>query len=59
MMPPHCDTLDGPGVKAAKKAFETGNVNYVLPWVPKKAEKEVFSGIQKGVKSEKAEQGSG
>lgn len=39
MMPPHCDTLDGPVVKATKKAFETGNVNYVLPWVPKKAEK--------------------
>ena len=26
-MPPHCDTLDGPVVKAAKQALETGNIN--------------------------------
>ena len=25
-MPPHCDTMDGPVVKAAKMALETGNV---------------------------------
>src|SRR5574341_1045609 len=29
----HCDTLDGPVVKAAKRALETGNVNLVLIWV--------------------------
>lgn len=32
-MPPHCDTLDGPVVQAAKNALETGNVNIILPWV--------------------------
>jgi len=37
-MPPHCDTMDGPVVKAARKALETGNVNFILPWVPQKAE---------------------
>ena len=29
----HCDTMDGPVVKAAQRAFATGNVNFVLPWV--------------------------
>jgi hypothetical protein len=33
-MPPHCDTLDGPVVKAIKTATEKGNMNYILPWVP-------------------------
>ena len=40
-MPPHCDTMDGPVVMAAKRALETGNVNLILPWVPKKAEDEL------------------
>jgi hypothetical protein len=34
-MPPHCDTLDGPIVTAARKALESGNVNLILPFVPK------------------------
>jgi hypothetical protein len=29
----HCDTMDGPVVKAAQKALETGDVNLVLIWV--------------------------
>lgn len=40
-MTPHCDTLDGPVVQAAKKAIEQVNVLYVLPWVPAEAEQEV------------------
>jgi len=40
-MPPHCDTLDGPVVKAAKLALERENVNLILPWVPKGAEREL------------------
>ncbi len=40
-MPPHCDTLDGPVVTAARKALETGNVNLVLPWAPPSAENEL------------------
>ncbi len=40
-MPPHCDTMDGPVVTAAKKALETENVNFILPWVAKKAEPEL------------------
>ena len=38
---PHCDSINGPVVKAAKKALETGNVNYVLIWVQSKDEKEI------------------
>ncbi|HEX3280137.1 MAG TPA: DUF6448 family protein [Pyrinomonadaceae bacterium] len=34
----HCDTMDGPVVKAAQKALETKNVNLVLIWVQPKDE---------------------
>jgi hypothetical protein len=43
----HCDGLDGPVVKAAQKALETGNVNLVLVWVQKKDEGEVKKAFQK------------
>jgi hypothetical protein len=37
----HCDGMDGPVVKAAQKALETGNVNLVLIWVQKTDEVEI------------------
>ena len=37
----HCDTMDGPVVKAAQSALKTRNVNLVLIWVSKKDEVEV------------------
>ena len=37
----HCDTMNGPVVKAAQKALETGNVNLVFIWVQKKDEAEI------------------
>ena len=37
----HCDGMDGPVVKAAQKALETGNVNLILIWVQKKDDSEV------------------
>lgn len=37
----HCDTMEGPVVKASQKALETGNINYVLIWVQAKDEKEI------------------
>ena len=43
-MPPHCDTRDGPVVKAAIKALETGNLNYVLIWITDESEKELKIG---------------
>ena len=41
-MPPHCDSMDGPVVKAARLALETRDVNLVLPYVPKEGESEVI-----------------
>jgi len=46
-MPPHCDTMDGPVVKAAKRALGTGRVNLVLPWVPRKAEIELKKAFER------------
>ena len=40
-MPPHCDTRDGPVVAAAMTSLETGNLNYVLIWIPQESEEEL------------------
>ena len=40
-MPPHCDSMDGPVVTMARRALEVGNVDLILPYVPKEAEEEV------------------
>jgi hypothetical protein len=48
-MPPHCDSLDGPVVTAARRALEAGDVDLVLPFVPEHAETEVrtmFTSVQ-------------
>ena len=37
----HCDGLDGPVIRLAIKALDTGNVNHVLPWVSEHDEPEV------------------
>ncbi len=43
----HCDGLDGPVVKAAKSALETGNVNLALIWVQKNDEAAIRDAFQK------------
>ncbi|BCM72895.1 MULTISPECIES: DUF6448 family protein [Streptomyces] len=40
-MPPHCDSLDGPVVTAARKALEERDVDQVLPYVTEEGEPEV------------------
>jgi hypothetical protein len=40
-MPPHCDSMDGPVVVAARKALEARDASIVLPYVPKEAQDEV------------------
>lgn len=45
----HCDTLDGPVVKAAQKALDTGNVNIVLIWVQEKDESQIKEAFNKTV----------
>lgn len=52
-MPPHCDTLDGPVVKAARMALEKENVNYILPWVSEKAESELRKAFEKTLRARK------
>jgi hypothetical protein len=49
-MPPHCDSMDGPVVKAAIKALNEKNVNLVLPYVPKDNENEVLDAYNKVIK---------
>jgi hypothetical protein len=39
--------MDGPVVTAAKKALETNNVNFILPWVPKEGEEELKAAFNK------------
>jgi hypothetical protein len=39
----HCDTIDGPVVKAAKIALEKGDVTPVLKWIKKENEAEIRS----------------
>lgn len=46
-MPPHCDTKDGPVVRAAEKALETGNVNLILPWIQEEDEQELKEAFEK------------
>jgi uncharacterized protein DUF6448 len=37
----HCDTLDGPVVKAARNALRTRNINFVLIWIRGEDESEL------------------
>ena len=43
----HCDTMNGPVVKAARNALKTGDINLVLIWVQKKDEPEIRAAFDK------------
>ena len=46
----HCDSMEGPVVKASQKSLETGNINYVLIWVREEDEQEIkvmFDNVKK------------
>lgn len=45
----HCDSMDGPVVMLAKKALESGNVNWVLPWVRAEDETEIRHAFEHAV----------
>ncbi len=45
-MPPHCDSLDGPVVGAARHALTSGKVELVLPYVPVEGEAEVTAAFE-------------
>lgn len=40
-MPPHCDSMDGPVVGAARRALDAGDVDLLLPYVHADGEDEV------------------
>lgn len=48
-MPPHCDSLDGPVVSAARQALDAGDVELVLPFVPVEGEAEVRSAFARAL----------
>jgi Family of unknown function (DUF6448) len=46
-MPPHCDSMDGPVVKAAIQALERQQVELILPYVHEDGEQEVRETFEK------------
>src|SRR5512141_478966 len=49
----HCDTMNGPVVKAAQNALKTGDVNLVLIWVKKIDEPEIRAAYEKTLRVRK------
>ncbi len=43
----HCDTMDGPIIKNAQEALETGKAELVLMWIQKKDEPELMQAFRK------------
>jgi len=43
----HCDTMDGPVIKAAQKALESGDLSPVLIWVQKQDEADIKKVFQR------------
>lgn len=54
-MPPHCDSMDGPVVKAARQALEKGDVKLILPYVKEGASADVKSAFEKTLRARKAD----
>jgi hypothetical protein len=50
-MPPHCDSLDGPVVTAARRALAAGDVELALPYVSAEGETEVRDAFDLAVKA--------
>jgi len=49
----HCDTLDGPVVKTARTALDTGKIAPVLAWVRPQDEAEIRAAFQKAIAARK------
>lgn len=50
-MPPHCDSLDGPVVRAAREALDREDVEIILPFVHEPGEAEVRQAFDLAVKA--------
>ena len=46
----HCDTAEGPAVKAGRRALATGNINQALAWIPADGEAELRDVFEKALK---------
>jgi hypothetical protein len=53
-MPPHCDSLDGPVVAAARHALAEAEVDLILPYVHAEAESEVRDALELTLKARAA-----
>lgn len=56
-MPPHCDSMDGPVVKAARRALEEGDVDLVLPYVQQDGEEEIRRAFERATEARRSEVG--
>ena len=54
-MPPHCDTMDGPVVAAARRALEKEDVNLILPYVKENASADVKLAFEKALRARKVD----
>ena len=54
-MPPHCDSMDGPVVTAARRALEKEDVNLILPYVKDNATEDVKSAFEKALRARKTD----
>ena len=52
-MPPHCDSLDGPVVTAAREALDKGTVGIALAYVPESGEPEVRAAFDRAMRARK------
>src|SRR5262245_11062713 len=52
-MPPHCDSMDGPVVTAARRALEKEDVNLILPYVKENASADVKAAFEKALRARK------
>lgn len=50
-MPPHCDSLDGPVVTAARKALDASDVDLILPFVHADGAAEIRDAFDRAVKA--------
>jgi uncharacterized protein DUF6448 len=50
-MPPHCDSMDGPVVVAARRALDAGDVALVLPFVHEEGEAEVREAFERAARA--------
>ena len=54
-MPPHCDSMDGPVVTAARRALEKEDVNLILPYVKDNATGDVKLAFEKALRARKTD----